>query len=244
MPLLYLGFFDPLYLVLLLPGLLIAAWAQAKVRGAFARYERVTTRARLTGAEVARMILKANGQSDVEVERIGGLLSDHYDPTRKVVRLSPQVYDSPSVAALGVAAHETGHALQHADNYAPLQLRTALVPAVQFGSNLAWIFLLGGVVLATVTGAVGLGKLAILTGIALFSVAVVFSLVTLPVEINASQRALALLTHTGVLTTEEGVGARDVLRAAAYTYVAAALVAILQLLYYVIRFLPFLSSDE
>lgn len=219
-------FFDPLYLLFALPGLLLALWAQSRVSSAFNTYSRVRTMRGVTGAEVARSLLQANGIYDVSVEETNGFLSDHYDPRGKVLRLSPQVYRTPSVAAAGIAAHEMGHALQHAQGYVPLQVRSAIVPAVQFGSSLApWIILAGFFLRLT--------PLAWL-GVILFGASVVFSLVTLPVEIDASRRAKQLLVSQGVLIGDEVKGVNKVLDAAALTYVAAAVSAIGTLLYYVL----------
>lgn len=219
-------FFDPLYLLFALPGLLLAMWAQSRVSSAFNTYSRVRTMRGVTGAEVARSLLQAHGIYDVTVEETNGFLSDHYDPRGKVLRLSPQVYRTPSVAAAGIAAHEMGHALQHAQGYVPLQVRSAIVPAVQFGSSLApWIILAGFFLRLT--------PLAWL-GVILFGASVVFSLVTLPVEIDASRRAKQLLVSQGVLIGDEVKGVNKVLDAAALTYVAAAVSAIGTLLYYVL----------
>lgn len=179
----------------------------------------------MTGAQIARHLLDSQGLYDVQIEETQGFLSDHYDPRGRVLRLSPDVYRSPSVAAAGVAAHEMGHALQHAKGYGPLQVRTAIVPAVQFSSSLAPILFIAGFLL-------GFTSLAWL-GVVLFGLAVVFSLVTLPVEFDASKRAKMLLNQNGLLLVEEAKGVNKVLDAAALTYVAAAIAAIGQLLYYV-----------
>jgi hypothetical protein len=219
--------FDPLYLILILPALALSIWAQTQVSSAFSRYSRVASQRGLTGAETARWILRSFGITDVEVERYHGFLSDHYDPTRKVLRLSPAVYDSPSLAAVGVAAHEVGHALQHAQGYALLQLRSAMVPATKIGSQLYWPLLLIGFLFQSLA----LVKL----GIIFFSAVVLFQLVTLPVEFDASRRAVSIIQREGILTPVETRAAKAVLRAAALTYVAAAAAAILQLLYFLIR---------
>lgn len=218
-------FFDPLYFVFALPALLLGLYAQAKVRGAYNRYAQVRTVRNLTGAQVARTLLDSFGLYDVGVEETSGFLSDHYDPRHKVLRLSPDVYRSTSVAAAGIAAHEMGHALQDARGYAPLQLRSAMVPAVQFGSFLGPIIFLGGFLLS-------LPGIA-WAGLILFGVTVVFSLVTLPVELDASKRAKDLLVSNGVLIGNEMEGVNKVLDAAALTYVAAAIQAVSTLLYYV-----------
>jgi hypothetical protein len=218
-------FFDPLYLVFALPGLLLGLWAQSRVKRAFNKYAKVRTLRGVTGAQVARALLDAQGLYDVAIEESKGFLSDHYDPRAKVLRLSPEVYRTPSIAAAGVAAHEMGHALQDANGYMPLQLRSALVPAAQFGSSLApWLFV-GGLLLNFTTLAWG--------GVLLFGAAVLFTLVTLPVEFDASKRAKQLLVSSGILVGDEIKGVDKVLDAAALTYVAAAVSAIGTLLYYV-----------
>lgn len=219
-------YLDPLYLILALPGLLLGLWAQMRVKGTFNRYAKVRTTRNLTGAEIARHLLDSQGLQDVRVEETQGFLSDHYDPRTRVLRLSPDVYRTPSVAAAGVAAHEMGHALQHSAGYAPLQIRSAIVPVVQFGSSLAPILILIGFLLRFTALA--------WVGVILFAGAVVFSLVTLPVEFDASRRAKALLTQSGIVTHEEAGGVSTVLNAAGWTYVAAAIAAIGQLLYYVL----------
>ncbi len=220
-------YFDPLYFVLIGPALLLSVAAQVWVKSAFAKYGQIANRGGLTGSEAARRILASAGLSGVRVEAAQGFLSDHYDPRSKVLRLSPDVYGRATLAAVGVAAHEAGHALQDARQYAPLKLRSALVPVAQIGSNLAWPLLLVGFLI----GAAGLVKL----GVVLFSAAVAFQLVTLPVEFNASRRALAALAGSGVLAPDEIGGARQVLTAAAMTYVAAAVTAVVQLLYFLLR---------
>ncbi len=197
-----------------------------RVKGTFNKYARVRTARNLTGAEIARHLLDNQGLQDVRVEETQGFLSDHYDPRTRVLRLSPDVYRTPSVAAAGVAAHEMGHALQHSAGYAPLQIRSAIVPVVQFGSSLAPILILIGLLLRFTPLA--------WVGVILFAGAVVFSLVTLPVEFDASRRAKALLTQSGIVTHEEAGGVSAVLNAAGWTYVAAAIAAIGQLLYYVL----------
>ncbi len=217
-------FFDPMYLVFAGPPLLLALYAQWKVKRAFNKYARVRTARGITGAQIARALLDSQGLSNVRVERVGGFLSDHYDPRGKVLRLSPQVHDTPSVAAAGVAAHEMGHALQDATGYAPLTLRTAMVPAVRFGSNLGPILFIVGLLLQFTTLA--------WVGLVFFAASVVFALVTLPVEFDASSRAKALLANQGFVVQGEGEGVNKVLNAAALTYVAGALQAIATLAYY------------
>jgi Zn-dependent membrane protease YugP len=219
-------FFDPLYLLFALPGLLLGLWAQARVRGTFNQYSKIRTARNVTGAEVARALLDEQGLQDVVIEETQGFLSDHYDPRSRVLRLSPDVYRTPSVAAAGVAAHEMGHALQHAGGYAPLQIRSAIVPVAQFGSSLAPIIFIIGFLLNFTTLA--------WAGVILFGVTVLFTLVTLPVEFDASKRAKALLGSSGIIIGEEIRGVDKVLDAAALTYVAAAVSAIGQLLYYLL----------
>jgi Zn-dependent membrane protease YugP len=218
--------FDPIYLVLSLPGLLLGMWAQARVKGTFNKYSKVRTSRNMTGADVARFLLDNEGLQDVQIEETQGVLSDHYDPRSRILRLSPDVYRQPSVAAAGVAAHEMGHALQHSVGYGPLQFRNAIVPVVQFSSMLAPILFVIGFLLR-------LTPLAWL-GIILFGGAVVFALITLPVEFDASRRAKALLHNSGVLMPQEIDGVDKVLDSAAWTYVAAAIAAIGQLLYYLL----------
>jgi Zn-dependent membrane protease YugP len=219
-------FLDPLYLILALPGLLLGLWAQARVRGTFNKYSKVRTARGMTGADIARYLLDDQGLRDVRIEETQGFLSDHYDPRTRVLRLSPDVYRAPSVAAAGVAAHEMGHALQHSVGYGPLKIRSAIIPAVQFGSTLAPILFIIGFLL-------NFTELAWL-GVILFASAVVFSLITLPVEFDASKRAKVLLHNSGVLSPQEVKGVDKVLDSAALTYVAAAVAAIGQLLYYVL----------
>lgn len=220
-------FFDPLYLLMIAPALLLSLWAQFRVKRNFARYQQVPSSSGLSGAQVAQRILRGNGIHDVTVEEVQGFLSDHYDPAHRVLRLSPPVYRGLSVAAAGIAAHEAGHALQHAQAYAPLRLRSALVPAASLGSNLSWILIMAGLLIQWTTLA--------WVGIALFSAAVLFSLVTLPVEFDASRRAKAVLPALGLVSPADQGGVSAVLNAAAMTYVAAAATAILQLLYFVLR---------
>lgn len=219
-------YLDPLYLILALPGLLLGLWAQMRVKGTFNKYSQMRTTRNLTGAEIARHLLDNQGLHDVRVEETQGFLSDHYDPRTRVLRLSPDVYRTPSVAAAGVAAHEMGHALQHSAGYAPLQIRSAIVPVVRFGSSLAPILILVGFLLRFTPLA--------WVGVILFAGAVVFSLVTLPVEFDASRRAKTLLNQSGIVTHEEAGGVSAVLNAAGWTYVAAAIAAVGQLLYYVL----------
>jgi len=220
---------DPLYLLLTLPALVFSIWAQVRVKSAFARFSKVGLRSGMSGAEAAGAIIRASGMAGVSVERHAGFLSDHYDPRSKTLRLSPDVYDGRSVAAVAVAAHEAGHSLQDATNYAPLVLRSQLVPVTQLGAQLwFWPFLAGLVI----------PSLGFLTwvGIALFAAVVLFQLVTLPTEYDASNRAKAVLATTGIVTTgEEARGVEKVLGAAALTYVAALVAGILQLIWMLTR---------
>lgn len=225
-------FFDPMYLVFVGPAILLAIWAQIRVKSAFAKYSKVRTMAGLTGAQAAQRVLESAGIYDVQVEQVSGFLSDHYDPRTKTLRLSPDVYSSPSVAAVGIAAHEAGHAMQHTHAYAPLALRSFMVPVATIGSNMAFPIIFIGFLL----GAAGPGMVLIKIGIALFAAMVLFQLITLPVEFNASSRAKAVLAQTGIVSSREEIeGVRDVLGAAAWTYVAAALSAVLTLLYLILR---------
>ncbi|MCD6532155.1 zinc metallopeptidase [bacterium] len=213
-------FWDPT-LILLIPALLFAMWAQAQVKRAYNAWSRETTARRITGADAARMILSAMG-IDVRIERIPGALTDHYDPKNRVLRLSEGVYDSPSVAAVGIAAHECGHAIQHQQGYLPLTVRNAIVPVVSLGSHLAIpLFLIG--LIFSIHSLVQLG-------LYLFAGVVAFYIITLPVEFDASRRALKVLGGMNILTPGELAGAKEVLTAAALTYVAAALMALMNFL--------------
>lgn len=213
-------FYDPTFIILI-PALLLAFWAQIMVQSNFSRYSQVRSRIGMTGAELARFILDSAGLYDVKIESIPGSLTDHYDPRAKVVRLSQATYGSDSIAALGVVAHEIGHAIQHANNYVPIVIRNAIAPIASFSSNLAWIFFIIGLV----TGAIGLAQF----GILLFLAVVLFSIITLPVEFDASRRAMKILERNLMMAKDELRGVRAVLSAAAMTYVAATLMAILQL---------------
>lgn len=208
--------------IILVPAMLISIWAQMKINSAYEKNSKIASRNGYNGAQVARMLLDSNGLYDIPVEIIPGKLSDHYDPSRRVMRLSEGVFYGTSVASIGVAAHETGHAIQHKESYGPLMLRNTIVPVVTFSSNASWIIFILGFFL----GMPGLIKI----GIILFSAVVVFQLITLPVEFNASSRALAILEDRGILIGDEIGNAKEVLNAAAMTYVAAALTAISQLL--------------
>ena len=224
-------FFDPSWFLFAIPPLLLGLWAQSRMRSAYGKYSKVKSARNITGAQAARYLLDANGLQHVAVERIAGQLTDHYDPRSKTLRLSQGVYETPSLAAVGVAAHEAGHALQDRDKYGPLVLRSAMVPAVNIGTMLGPILFIIGFLLAGASSMLGT-SLAWL-GIGLFGLAAVFSIVTLPVEFNASKRAKVVLAGEGLLSAEEVQAVDKVLDAAALTYVAAAAQAIGQLLYYV-----------
>ncbi|MFK7992188.1 MAG: zinc metallopeptidase [Sandaracinaceae bacterium] len=225
---------DPLYIAFALPGMLLGLWAQWRVKSTFRRFAEVATTRGMTGAEVAASILRVHGVNDVRIEPSRGFLSDHYSPGEKALRLSPDVYEGRSISAAGVAAHEVGHAIQHATKYPFLGMRSALVPVVQFASPLAIPVIFGGFILSGFLGST-LGGLVSMAGIALFSFVVLFQLVTLPVEFDASKRALAAIEQGQILTGQEYEGAKKVLRAAAWTYVAAAVSSLLTLLYFLIR---------
>ncbi|HAP19691.1 MAG TPA: peptidase [Lachnospiraceae bacterium] len=225
----YPGFyFDPTYILILI-GALLSMWASARVKSTFARYDRVRNFRGITGAQAAETILHQAGIYNVSVQRISGSLTDHYDPAAKVLRLSDSVFGATSVAAIGVAAHECGHAIQDQQDYAPLRIRASLVPICNFGSTISWPLILIGVLM-------GWNQFLIRAGIILFFAVVLFQLVTLPVEFNASSRALKILSSTGLLQGDENEGARKVLSAAALTYVAGAAASILQLLRLLILF--------
>lgn len=226
-------YFDWTYILVIL-GVIITMAASAKMNATFAKYRQIRSSTGLTGRETAERILQANGIYDVVVQPVSGNLTDHYNPANKTVNLSEAVYNRTSVAALGVAAHECGHAIQHHVGYVPLQLRSAIVPVVNFAATLSWPMILIGILLAG-AGSL-LGSSIVSLGILLFSVAVLFQLVTLPVEFNASGRALKQLTGLGILPEREEKMAREVLKAAALTYVAAAAASLLQLLRLVILF--------
>ena len=214
-------YFDPTYILLII-GLVISLIASTRTKSTFSKYRRVRSDSGLTGAQTAERILAAAGIYDVKIVPVQGSLTDHSDPRTKTVSLSQDVYGQTSVASVCVAAHECGHAIQHAVNYAPLNIRSAIVPVANLGSSLSWPIFLAGLIFSM--------RSLLMLGIVLFSLAVLFQLVTLPVEFNASSRALRLLESTGILSTEENLGARRVLTAAALTYVAALASSILQLL--------------
>jgi hypothetical protein len=229
-------FFDPLYMMMLLPALALTFYAQYKVKSTFKRFTGVANANGVSGLEAAQRILAAGGMTDVRIERAQGILGDHYDPRGKVLRLSEEVYSGHSIASVGIAAHEVGHAIQDANGYKPMRIRATLVPAATMGSNLAMPLLFMGMFL----NSMGMMKL----GVLLFSAAVLFQLVTLPVEFDASRRALLALEGAGILRSEEMGGARSVLSAAAFTYVAAAIAAVMQLVYFALRSGLFGGNDD
>lgn len=221
-------YFSPFYgfrfdstLVILLPAVIISIWAQMKIKSSYARYSRVFSRNGYTGGQVARMILDSYGLYDIPIYTVRGHLTDHYDPSRRVVNLSSDVYNSSSLASIGVAAHEIGHAIQHSVGYTPIKIRMALVPIANIGSQASWLLFVLGLVMSFTP--------LVNFGIILFSATVVFQLVTLPVEFNASRRAIEILQAKNILYEDEIKGAKSVLTSAALTYVAAAVTAILQL---------------
>ena len=226
-------FFDWTYLIIVMPFILLSLWASSNVNSTFKKYANQYSMRRITGAQAAQRVLSANGVSGVRIERVGGNLTDHYDPKTNVIRLSDSVYDATSTAAIGVACHEAGHAVQYAHNYAPIKLRAAIVPITNIGAKLAMPLILLGVVLTFLEN---FSFFFVYAGIACFGLSVVFQLVTLPVEFNASRRAMVAISEAGLLTEEEQKGARKTLTAAALTYVAATAVALAQLLRLLILF--------
>lgn len=220
-------YFDWTYVVLVLPCIIFSMWASASVNSTFKKYSTQYSSRRITGAEAAQRVLSMHGVNNVRIEHISGELTDHYDPSTNVIRLSDGVYSNTSTAAIGVACHEAGHAVQYAQNYQPIKLRAAIVPITNIGSKLAMPLILLGLVLSAFANA---SYFFIYLGIACFGLSLVFQLVTLPVEFNASRRALAAIDQGGLLTDEEQKGAKKALKAAAMTYVAATAVALSQLL--------------
>ena len=225
--------FDWTYLVLVLPCLILSLWASSSVNNTFKRYSTQYSMRGITGADAAQRVLHANGVSGVRIERVSGNLTDHFDPKTNVIRLSDSVYGSTSTAAIGVACHEAGHAVQYATHYAPIKLRAAIIPITNFGSKLAMPLILLGVLL-TFLG--NFSYALVYLGIACFGLSLVFQLVTLPVEFNASRRAVHAISNTGILTQQELVGAKKTLKAAAMTYVAATAVSLAQLLRLIVLF--------
>jgi Zn-dependent membrane protease YugP len=225
-------FFDPMWFMIMIPPLIFMIYAQARVNSAFNKYSKVANSQHITGAEAAEKLLRSNGLDNVRVEEVKSRLGDHYDPSKKVLRLSPAVANTPSVAALGIVAHEVGHAVQDKVGYSFMRFRTSLVPAANLGSTLGYVFVILGFLLAAFGTAFGIT--VVWVGVFLFSLAVIFSLVTLPVEYNASNRARQMLRSTGLVVAQEYDGASAVLSAAALTYVAATLQAVAQLFYFIL----------
>lgn len=218
---------SPLYLLMTLPALLFTLWAQWKVKSSYSKWSNVPNSRGISGAQAARFLLDSNGLNNVQIEQSQGMLSDHYDPGAKVLRLSPQVYGVPSVASIGIAAHEMGHALQDKENYGALRLRSTLVPMANIGSSLGvWIIIAG--LLLQMTPIAWLGVI-------LFGAGFLFAVITLPVEFDASRRAMRMMDQSGLLTGPELAGAKDVLTSAAWTYVAAAAAALMTLLFWITR---------
>ena len=224
---------DLSYLLLVLPCILFSLWASFSVKSTFNRYSKIHSSRRLTGAQAAQRVLSANGVTGVRIEQVRGNLTDHFDPSTNVIRLSDSVYNSTSVAAIGVACHEAGHAVQYAQHYAPIKLRAAIIPLTNFGSKLAMPLIILGILLSSMSG---LGNTFVYLGIAAFGLSLVFQLITLPVEFNASRRALRAIEDGAMLTDDERRGARKTLTAAAMTYVAATAVALAQLLRLILIF--------
>lgn len=225
--------FDWTYLVIVLPCILLSLWASARVNSTFKRYSKQISTRRITGADAAQRVLNANGVWGVRIERVSGNLTDHYDPKSNVIRLSDSVYSSCSTAAIGVACHEAGHAVQYAQNYFPIKIRAAIIPITNFGSKLAMPLILLGLVLSFMAN---LSFTLVYLGIACFALSLVFQLITLPVEFNASRRAMDAIDQGDLLTPEERRGAKKTLKAAAMTYVAAVAVALAQLLRLILLF--------
>jgi Zn-dependent membrane protease YugP len=220
-------YFDPMYLIFMIPALVLAGIASAKTKGTFNKYSKTASSTRMTGAQAARQMLNRNGLQDVEINRARGFLSDHYNPANRTLNLSPDVYDSQSLSAIGVACHEAGHALQHAAGYLPLKFRSSMVPVTQFSSYGAYIFIMLGMFMQSAA----MAKF----GVGLFAIGFIFALVTLPVEWDASARAKRQMVTDGIVQPSEAADAGKVLDAAFLTYVAAAVSALLTLLYYMMR---------
>ena len=217
---------DSSYLILVLPCILLSLWASANVNSTFKKYSRQFSSRRITGAEAALRVLHANGITNIRIDRINGNLTDHFDPTSNVIRLSDGVYDNTSTAAIGVACHEAGHAVQYADGYYPIKLRAAIIPVTNFGSRLAMPLIIIGLLLSAFAS---VSNFLVYLGIACFSLSLIFQLITMPVEFNASRRALQAIDSGELLTSDERRGAKATLTAAALTYVAATAVAFAQL---------------
>ncbi len=230
----YFGYgFDWTYVVLVLPCIILSMWASSNVNSTFKKYSRQLSSRRITGADAAQRVLSANGVTGVRIERVAGNLTDHFDPRTNVIRLSDSVYSATSTAAIGVACHEAGHAVQYAQSYAPIKLRAAIIPITNFGSKLAMPLILLGLILPFASD---FSYTLVYLGIACFGLSLIFQLVTLPVEFNASRRAMAAIERANILTEEEQRGARKTLKAAALTYVAATATALAQLLRLIVLF--------
>ena len=225
--------FDMTYLILVLPCLILSLWASFNVKNTFKRYSNQYSSRRITGAQAAQRVLSANGVTGVRIERVHGNLTDHFDPKANVIRLSNDVYDSTSTAAIGVACHEAGHAVQYANNYGPIKFRAAIIPITNIGCHLSMPMIILGLILSSMGY---MSTFFIYLGIAFFGLSVLFQFVTLPVEFNASRRAMRAIEDVNILNTEEQRGARKTLTAAALTYVAATAVALMQLLRLILIF--------
>jgi len=225
--------FDWTYIVLVLPCLILSLWASSSVNHTFKKYSTQYSARRITGADAAARVLRNNGVHNVRIERVSGNLTDHFDPRTNVIRLSDSVYDSTSTAAIGVACHEAGHAVQYATHYAPIKLRAAIIPITNFGSKLAMPLILLGIILSFMGN---FSYALVYLGIACFGLSLVFQLITLPVEFNASRRAIRAISDSGILSQQELAGAKKTLKAAAMTYVAATAVALAQLLRLIVLF--------
>lgn len=225
--------FDWTYIVFVLPCLILSLWASSSVKHTFQKYSKQHSTRRITGADAAARVLRNNGIHNVRIERVSGNLTDHFDPKSNVIRLSDGVYDSTSTAAIGVACHEAGHAVQYATHYAPIKLRSAIIPITNFGSKLAMPLILLGIVLSFMGS---ISYTLVYLGIASFGLSLIFQLVTLPVEFNASRRAIVAIRDSGILSQQELVGAKKTLTAAAMTYLAATAVALAQLLRLIVLF--------
>lgn len=225
--------FDWTYIVLVLPCLILSLWASSSVKSTFNRYSTQYSARRITGADAAQRVLRNHGVHNVRIERVAGNLTDHFDPKTNVIRLSDSVFDSTSTAAIGVACHEAGHAVQYATNYAPIKLRAAIIPITNFGSKIAMPLILLGIVLSFLGN---FSLILVYLGIACFSLSLIFQLITLPVEFNASRRAVRAISDAGILTQQELNGAKKTLKAAAMTYVAATAVSLAQLLRLIVLF--------
>lgn len=223
-------YYDWTYFAIMIPCLILSLFCSAKVKSAFSKYSKIRNSRSMTGAQAAEALLRLNGVTGVRIERVSGSLTDHFDPRSNTIRLSESVYDSPTVAAVGVACHEAGHACQHAEGYFPNKLRSAILPVANIGSKLSWLLIIIGMLLPTKY------DFFVTAGIILYSAAVLFTVVTLPVEFNASSRALRTIKANGLLTAEEYPGAKKTLTAAAMTYVASAATAVLQLLRLILIF--------